>query len=167
MKPFKFSNANLVLTRPKDMTDDQCGSLSAFTDTEKMVGPDGEIHEVPFVIVGFTPTKKDIEAMQIGMPIQIKFTGETIQPMSIYTQNLDGSINPEEEEVKHICPSGNPESICEDCPQTGCYYDKTDLGICKEKGCTNFATSDYNGKGHYVCKDHLDSLSNYFDEEYR
>lgn len=41
------------------------------------------------------------------------------------------------------------------------------LGICVEKGCERPATSDYNGHGHYVCKQCNDSLNRHFDEEYR
>lgn len=40
-------------------------------------------------------------------------------------------------------------------------------GKCKEKNCEKWATIDYNGHGHWVCKGHYESLSNYFDEEYR
>jgi hypothetical protein len=43
--------------------------------------------------------------------------------MAIFTQNPDGSINPEDEEVKHICQSDDPESICNDCPGN-CYLKK-------------------------------------------
>jgi hypothetical protein len=41
------------------------------------------------------------------------------------------------------------------------------LGICIEKNCKRFAVRDYNGCKHYVCQQHYDSLSNYFDEEYK
>lgn len=41
------------------------------------------------------------------------------------------------------------------------------LGICVEKGCERQATTDYNGHGHYVCKQCNDSLNRHFDEEYR
>ena len=44
---------------------------------------------------------------------------------------------------------------------------KEGLGVCKEKGCERFATRDYNGHGYYVCEQHYESLSNYFDEEYK
>jgi hypothetical protein len=44
---------------------------------------------------------------------------------------------------------------------------KEGLGKCKEKGCERVATKDYNGHGHYVCEQHYESLSNYFDEEYK
>lgn len=41
------------------------------------------------------------------------------------------------------------------------------LGKCMENNCQRFATRDYNGCGHFVCDNHFDSLSRYFDEEYR
>lgn len=44
---------------------------------------------------------------------------------------------------------------------------KEGLGMCKEKGCEKVATRDYNGHGYYVCEQHYESLSNYFDEEYK
>lgn len=40
------------------------------------------------------------------------------------------------------------------------------LGICKEKGCENHATKDYNGHGYYVCDYHYEKLNDYFDEEF-
>lgn len=45
--------------------------------------------------------------------------------------------------------------------------DLPDHGICKENNCDAKAEVDYNGHGHWVCRKHYESLSNYFDEEYR
>lgn len=45
--------------------------------------------------------------------------------------------------------------------------EEPDYGFCKEKGCDKKAVIDYNGCGHYVCQSHYDSLSKYFDEEYK
>lgn len=39
-------------------------------------------------------------------------------------------------------------------------------GKCKEKNCKRFAKQDYNGHGHYVCDEHYESLSKYFEDEY-
>ena len=33
-------------------------------------------------------------------------------------------------------------------------HNGTNLGICKEKNCNEFATRDYNGHKHYVCDYH-------------
>lgn len=40
-------------------------------------------------------------------------------------------------------------------------------GKCVEKGCNKFATTDYNGHGHWVCESCDKCLNDYFDEEYR
>ena len=42
-----------------------------------------------------------------------------------------------------------------------------DFGICKEKGCKEKATVDYNGHGYFVCKMHYKLLNDEFDEEYK
>lgn len=34
MKPIKFNEANRVLTKPKNMTDEQCSDLYVYTDEE-------------------------------------------------------------------------------------------------------------------------------------
>lgn len=52
-------------------------------------------------------------------------------------------------------------------PENFNFKQKEGLGTCKEKGCERVATKDYNGHGHYVCEQHYESLSNYFDEEYK
>ena len=44
---------------------------------------------------------------------------------------------------------------------------KFPYGTCKEKNCTRPATIDYNEHEHWVCQEHYDSLSRYFDEEYK
>lgn len=41
------------------------------------------------------------------------------------------------------------------------------LGRCKERYCPNYATTDYNGHGHYVCEYHDDKLNREFEEEYK
>lgn len=40
------------------------------------------------------------------------------------------------------------------------------LGNCMEKNCNKPAIKDYNGKEHFVCQDHYDSLNRYFESEY-
>lgn len=41
------------------------------------------------------------------------------------------------------------------------------FGICVEKNCERPAVIDYNGHKHYVCQAHYDSLTRYFEEEYK
>lgn len=40
-------------------------------------------------------------------------------------------------------------------------------GICMEKGCSRFATKDYNGHQHWACDRHFDKLHDEFEDEYR
>jgi len=40
------------------------------------------------------------------------------------------------------------------------------LGKCKEKNCGNFAVTDYNGQGYFVCQSCDDVLTSRFEDEY-
>lgn len=40
-------------------------------------------------------------------------------------------------------------------------------GKCREKGCTKFATTDYNGHGYWVCDRHDERLNEEFEDEYK
>jgi len=40
------------------------------------------------------------------------------------------------------------------------------LGLCKHKNCNKFATTDYNGHGHFVCKFHDEVLEREFEDEF-
>ncbi|HWY34398.1 MAG TPA: hypothetical protein VNX68_07105 [Nitrosopumilaceae archaeon] len=44
--------------------------------------------------------------------------------------------------------------------------EKLPHGICVENNCKRPAVIDYNEHEHWVCQEHYDSLSRYFDEEY-
>ena len=37
MKPIKFKESNCILTKPKDMTDEECKPLSVFRNEERVV----------------------------------------------------------------------------------------------------------------------------------
>lgn len=46
-------------------------------------------------------------------------------------------------------------------------FDCLDIGICKEEGCQEKATTDYNGRKYYVCDYHDRKLNDEFEDEYR
>ncbi len=48
-----------------------------------------------------------------------------------------------------------------------CNSNEFEVVKCKEKNCTKNAVIDYNGVLHFVCQDHYDSLTRYFEEEYK
>lgn len=115
MKSYQFSNYNLTLVKPSRMSDEECKPLTAFKGVDEA--------GFPFLEVGFTPTQKDIESMQAGRPIHIRVLGSQFSPMSVFTTDADGNVNPEEpEHPKFICPESGKEkdeddvTICKDCP---------------------------------------------------
>ncbi len=102
MKSYEFSNANIVLAKPQSMTAEECRDITAFKGVDEQ--------GYPFFEVGFTPTQADIAAMQVGQPIHVRVMGTSFAPISIFTTNQDGSLNPEEDD--QVCQS---HGDCENC----------------------------------------------------
>jgi hypothetical protein len=85
MMPAKFPEANIVLTKPKSMTDEQCMSIPAF----KGVDDAG----FPFFMVAYTPSYEDIQAIKAGMPICVKVLGTGFPPINVFTVAENGEPN--------------------------------------------------------------------------
>jgi hypothetical protein len=77
MTPIKFEGANVLLTRPEDMTDEQCGALPALRDKDE----DG----LPFLLTAWQPTPEEILAIQAGAPIYLKVCGMGMPPVSLFS----------------------------------------------------------------------------------
>lgn len=85
MLPIDFEGSNITLSKPADMTDEQCMSVRAY----KGVDMDG----FPFHLIAVKPNKDDIAAINAGHPIFLKVLGETFAPVALYTLNEKGEIN--------------------------------------------------------------------------
>lgn len=79
MLPTTFPEQNKVYTKPSDMTDEQCGSLSTFEGMDA----DG----FPIIISKWMPSKEDIEAINNGEGIYLQITGRGMPPVCLYTEN--------------------------------------------------------------------------------
>lgn len=58
MLPVDFEGTNITFTKPKDMTDGQCGSVKAFKGIDQ--------NGFPFILLAFQPNYEDIQAIKAG-----------------------------------------------------------------------------------------------------
>lgn len=86
MMPVDFEGSNIILTKPKDMTDEQCMSVHAYK------GVDDE--SIPFLLTVWQPSKEDIDAINAGRPICLKICGQSMPPVALYTvdENLQANV---------------------------------------------------------------------------
>lgn len=77
MLPVNFEGTNTVLTKPEDMTDEQCLEVRAYCD----IDGDG----FPFYLTAWQPNKEDLEAINAGRPIMLKVVGKSMPPVCLYT----------------------------------------------------------------------------------
>lgn len=80
-----FEGTNVELTRPTDMTDEQCSSVRAY----KGVDQDG----INFLLTAWKPNKEDIEAINAGRPIMLKVAGLGFPPVCLYTYDENYEAN--------------------------------------------------------------------------
>lgn len=85
MMPIDFPGANLTLTKPENMTDEQCMSIKAYQDIDQ----DG----FAFILTLWQPSKDDIDAINAGQPICVKVMSAGFAPMAIFTVNQNGEAN--------------------------------------------------------------------------
>ncbi|HUS02938.1 MAG TPA: hypothetical protein VMY77_14470 [Chitinophagaceae bacterium] len=84
MLPIDFEGTNVILTKPKDWTDEQCMEIKAFR------GVDAE--GIPFFLTAWNLSKEDLEAVNEGRPIMLKVCGSVTPPVAMYT--FDKNYNP-------------------------------------------------------------------------
>lgn len=80
-----FEGTNLVLTKPEDMTDEQCLPLRA----QRGIDQAG----MPFFAVAFQPNQDDVKAIQEGRPIFVKVLGNSFPPIAVFTTDENGDGN--------------------------------------------------------------------------
>lgn len=84
MLPIDFPEKNMVYTKPKGWTDEQCGDLSVW---KGKVLIDDKGNTAPTIISCWQPSKEDIEAIIAGKPIYLFVTAEVQCPVSLSTDN--------------------------------------------------------------------------------
>ncbi|MBK7885493.1 MAG: hypothetical protein IPJ81_18140 [Chitinophagaceae bacterium] len=85
MLPIDFEGTNLILSKPANMTDEQCTALKAY----KGVDNDG----FPFFVTAWQPSKEDIESINSGKPIMLKILGTCFPPVALYTLDENNNSN--------------------------------------------------------------------------
>ena len=74
MQPIQHPLCNDVLRRPEGMTEDQCGDLPIARE---------EIDGVPYVWSFWQPEPEELEAINEGKPVALRFVGVTHPPVSV------------------------------------------------------------------------------------
>lgn len=85
MMSFSFPGANVTMTKPDNMTDEQCASIAAY------VGTDNE--GLPFVLTAYLLSIEDLAAVNAGRPIMLKMVGRSMRPVALYTYDENEAPN--------------------------------------------------------------------------
>jgi hypothetical protein len=85
MMTVNFEGANTLLTKPGDMTDEQCHSTPAYRGVDS--------NGFDFTLVVFQPNHEDVKAINEGRPILLKVIGKGFPPVALYTCNEKGEAN--------------------------------------------------------------------------
>jgi hypothetical protein len=79
MLPTTFKGGNLVFTKPRGWTDEQCMDLPVF----KGLNTDG----IPVIISCWKFSKEDLELIKKTGEIYLSITGQGMPPVSLFTEN--------------------------------------------------------------------------------
>lgn len=85
MMPVNFIGSNMVLTKPANMTDEQCSETPALRGTDD----DG----FPYHLTCWQPSREDIQAITHGKPIYLKVLGASMPPVVLFTIDDNGEAN--------------------------------------------------------------------------
>lgn len=85
MHPVDFKGTNIVLSKPEDMTDEQCLPLKAM----KAATEDG----LPYFVTGWKPNKDDLDVLNAGGILYLQVVGNGFPPVALFTVNDNGEIN--------------------------------------------------------------------------
>ena len=85
MRAIHFPEANTEFHKPESMTDEECGSLSAYVGIDQR----GFTH----INTVWVPNKEDLEAILAGRPIVLSIIGDAMPPVSLFTYDEAGNIN--------------------------------------------------------------------------
>ncbi len=86
MLPTHFEGCNRVYGKPKDWTDEQCGSLDALQFTDPTTG-------CAVIRTCWMPSKEDIEAITAGRGIILDMYVPVMIPVALFTLNENGAVN--------------------------------------------------------------------------
>lgn len=70
MNPIRFTESNTVMHRPANMTEEECADVHAYAD--------GNI-----VVTAWTPTPEELVKLNLGEPVYLCVTGQTMPPVSL------------------------------------------------------------------------------------
>ena len=83
--PINFEGANVDLTKPSDMTDEECFGLPAQQGVD--------INGFPYFVTAWIPNYDDLKALNEGRPLFLKVLGNSHQPVSLFTVDENGEGN--------------------------------------------------------------------------
>lgn len=101
MLAYNFEGAREI-GKPKNMTDEECSGLpifQAFSDRPEdppqfaMAGQTIDGPPYPFTLTYWMPSREDLQAMNAGRGIWVRFLSHIVFPMSLFTLNEAGEIN--------------------------------------------------------------------------
>ncbi len=79
MLPTTFEGSNFVFTKPKDMTDEQCGDLPVFKGSD--------MEGVPVIISCWKFSREDLDEIERTGCVFLSITGNGMPPVSLFTEN--------------------------------------------------------------------------------
>lgn len=74
MSPIRFAEANIVMKRPANMTEEECADVHAYR-------ADGQ------VITAWRPTPEELVKMNLGEPVWLYVIGSTMPPVLVTMEN--------------------------------------------------------------------------------
>lgn len=77
MRHIHFKEANKFFTKPADMADEECSSISAHLGSDHLGRP--------YINTVWMPNKEDIDAINAGRGIIVTIYGPGLPPMSLFT----------------------------------------------------------------------------------
>lgn len=101
MLPVNFDGASEI-KKPKSMTDEECMGLPIFQassdkpeqpPTFALAGVTAGGPPYPFTLSYWMPSKEDLEALNAGRGIWVRFLSHVVFPMGLFTLDEAGQIN--------------------------------------------------------------------------
>lgn len=77
MKPVDFEGSNITFTKPQGWTDEQCGSLRAYTGKDEATGS-------PLIRVAFKPEPEELAALNAGQSVMLDILSSGMPPIAVY-----------------------------------------------------------------------------------
>lgn len=84
MRPIDFPEANIIFSKPSNMSDEQCMPVSAYAARAE----DGNL----FVVTVWQPSYEDLQALNAGRPLMLQVCGG-MPPVAMWTNDESGEAN--------------------------------------------------------------------------